>query len=82
MDRVPPVSYTTVTHLIVHHTAGRTAQPTGPLWFALSGISIFTIGYIDIGYNYLIDPNGVIYEEFPAVTTCRVPISVGSTVAP
>jgi uncharacterized protein (TIGR03437 family) len=56
-------SYTTVTHLIVHHTAGSNASSD---WAAVVrsiwNFHIFTNGWSDIGYNYLIDPNGVIYE--------------------
>lgn len=59
------LSYTTVTHLIVHHTAtGNTAS--GGDWAAVVrsiwNFHIFTNGWADIGYNYLIDPDGVIYE--------------------
>jgi uncharacterized protein (TIGR03437 family) len=56
-------SYTTPTHLIVHHTAGNNSASD---WAAVVR-SIWTLhyegnGWNDIGYNYLIDPNGVIYE--------------------
>ncbi|NOT62491.1 MAG: hypothetical protein HOP19_19980 [Acidobacteria bacterium] len=61
----PPLSYTTVTHLIVHHSAtGNTA--TNNDWPAVVrsiwNFHMFTNGWSDIGYNYLVDPNGVIYE--------------------
>jgi uncharacterized protein (TIGR03437 family) len=56
-------SYTTVTHLIVHHTAGSNSSSD---WAAVVrsiwNFHIFTNGWSDLGYNYLIDPNGVIYE--------------------
>jgi uncharacterized protein (TIGR03437 family) len=59
------LSYTTVTHLIVHHTATGNEAP-GNDWAAavrsIWNFHIFTNGWADIGYNYLIDPNGVIYE--------------------
>ena len=59
------LGYTTVTHLIVHHTATGNAAP-GNDWAAVMrsiwNFHIFTNGWADIGYNYLIDPNGVIYE--------------------
>ncbi|MBL8208709.1 MAG: N-acetylmuramoyl-L-alanine amidase, partial [Blastocatellia bacterium] len=56
-------SYTTVTHLIVHHTAGsNTASDWAAVVRAIWNFHIFTNGWSDIGYNYLIDPNGVIYE--------------------
>lgn len=53
---------TTVTHLIVHHSA---TSNTSANW-AATVLAIWR-GHIDrafcdVGYNYLIDPNGVIYE--------------------
>lgn len=56
-------AYTTVTHLVVHHTAGANTVPdweaeVRSIWY----LHTFTNGWGDIGYNYLIDPNGVIYE--------------------
>lgn len=59
------LSYTTVTHLIVHHTATGNSAANND-WAAVIrsiwNFHIFTNGWADIGYNYLIDPNGVIYE--------------------
>lgn len=56
-------AYTSVTHLIVHHTAGANSVPD---WDAeMRNIWYFhtvTRGWGDIGYNFLIDPNGVVYE--------------------
>jgi hypothetical protein len=56
-------TYTTVTHAIVHHTAGSNDLPD---WEAeMRAIWYFhtvTRGWGDIGYNFLIDPNGVVYE--------------------
>lgn len=54
---------TTVTHLIVHHSAGSNSSSN----WAATVLSIwnqhtYTNGWGDIGYNWLIDPNGVIYE--------------------
>lgn len=56
-------SYTNVTHLIVHHSAGSNSAAD---WAAVVR-SIWVLhvqgnGWADIGYNYLIDPNGVLYE--------------------
>ena len=55
--------YTRVTHLILHHTATPNDVTD---WFAevrtIWELHIFTRGWNDIGYNYLIDPDGVIYE--------------------
>ncbi|HEX4951556.1 MAG TPA: N-acetylmuramoyl-L-alanine amidase [Blastocatellia bacterium] len=56
-------SYTTVTHLIVHHTANsNTSSDWAAVVRSIWNFHIFTNGWSDIGYNYLIDPNGVIYE--------------------
>ena len=56
-------SYTTPTHLIVHHSAGTNSAAD---WAAVVR-SIWVLhvqgnGWNDIGYNYLVDPNGVLYE--------------------
>ncbi|HEX6159074.1 MAG TPA: N-acetylmuramoyl-L-alanine amidase, partial [Thermoanaerobaculia bacterium] len=58
----PPRS-TTVTHAIVHHTATRSDATD----WAAEVRSVWTWhtksnGWGDIGYNYLVDPNGTIYE--------------------
>lgn len=55
--------YTNVTHAVVHHTAGANDLPDWPtevrnIWY----FHTFSNGWGDIGYNYLIDPNGVVYE--------------------
>jgi hypothetical protein len=60
---IPPASYTKVTHLIIHHSAGINESNN---WKAVVA-SIFdfhvnTNGWQDIGYNWLIDPNGKVYE--------------------
>jgi hypothetical protein len=59
------LGYTTVTHLIVHHTAMGVEAPDSD-WPALVrsiwNFHVLERGWADIGYNYLIDPNGVIYE--------------------
>ncbi len=55
--------YTTVTHLIVHHTDGANAAADWPA--VVRSIWVLHVqgnGWNDIGYNYLIDPNGVLYE--------------------
>ena len=56
-------AYTTVTHAVVHHTAGSNNVAN---WEAevrsIWQLHTFTNGWGDIGYNYLIDPNGVVYE--------------------
>jgi hypothetical protein len=55
--------YSRVTHAVVHHTAGANSVPdwdaeVRSVWHPHT----FANGWGDIGYNYLIDPNGVIYE--------------------
>jgi len=56
-------AYTKVTHAVVHHTAGANSVAD---WDAelrsIWHLHTFTNGWGDIGYNFLIDPNGVIYE--------------------
>ncbi|MCI0397145.1 MAG: N-acetylmuramoyl-L-alanine amidase [Chloroflexi bacterium] len=55
--------YVPVTHLIVHHTATGNDPSDWPavvraIWF----YHTVTLGWGDIGYHYLVDPTGVIYE--------------------
>lgn len=58
----PPV-YTTPTHLIVHHSAGaNTATDWAAVVRSIWVLHVQGNGWNDIGYNYLIDPNGVFYE--------------------
>ena len=60
--------FTVVTHLIVHHSAGANAagnwaQVVRDIWvFHASSVASGGRGWGDIGYNYLIDPKGTIYE--------------------
>lgn len=54
---------TVPTHLIVHHSAG----PNGASdWAAVVrsfwDFHVNSNGWSDIGYNYLVDPNGILYE--------------------
>jgi hypothetical protein len=54
---------TDVTHLIVHHSAGtNSSSDWAAVVRAIWDFHVNTNGWADIGYNYLIDPNGVIYE--------------------
>lgn len=59
-------TYTTVTHLVVHHEGGGPSSNTSSDWAAtvrsVWNYHVNGRGFWDIGYNYLIDPNGVIYE--------------------
>jgi hypothetical protein len=65
---IPPSStwdteYNPVTHFIIHHTAtsntsNNWANEVKAVWSYHANVR----GWSDIGYNFLIDPNGVIYE--------------------
>lgn len=57
---------TPASHVVIHHTAGGNYDPYSHNW-AASVLGIWRyhamqLGWCDIGYHYLIDPNGVIYE--------------------
>lgn len=56
-------STTQPTHIIVHHSAGANTSNdfTGVVAYYWD-LHVNTNGWDDIGYNWLIDPNGVIYE--------------------
>ena len=55
--------YTTVTHLIIHHTAISRDDADWPKFMRdIWDLHVSTRGWDDIGYNYVIDPNGLIYE--------------------
>ena len=57
------LTHSPVTHLIVHHTKSDNATPDWPAHLrAIWNYHTFGLGWGDIGYNYLIDPNGNIYE--------------------
>ncbi|MEM9991991.1 MAG: N-acetylmuramoyl-L-alanine amidase, partial [Bacteroidota bacterium] len=52
-----------VTHLIVHHSAGtNVADDWAAIVRSVWDFHVEGRGWADIGYNWLIDPNGVIYE--------------------
>ena len=55
--------YANVSHLVVHHSAGANASSD---WAAvIRSIWVLHVkgnGWNDIGYNFLVDPNGVVYE--------------------
>jgi len=57
------LEYVPVTHLVVHHTVSSNSTTD---WLAnvraIWHFHTFTRGWGDIGYNYLVDPNGVLYE--------------------
>jgi len=56
-------SFTKVTHLIVHHSASaNTSNDWGAVVLSFWNFHVNTNGWADIGYNWLVDPNGVLYE--------------------
>jgi hypothetical protein len=57
------LEYQRVTHLIVHHTVTNNFAPDWPAVVrAIWKFHTFTRGWGDIGYNFLIDQNGLVYE--------------------
>jgi len=58
-----PRTPTTVTHLIVHHSAGQnTSSDFAAVVRSYYILHTQTNGWTDIGYNWLIDRNGVLYQ--------------------
>lgn len=55
------LSYYPVSHLILHHTVTSGDNPIAVLQ-AIWKFHAITRGWGDIGYNYLVDTNGVLYE--------------------
>ncbi len=59
-----PTYYTTITHVTIHHTAGATSTPSDPcaqmrnIW----NYHVYTRGWNDIGYNFVLDHLGNIYH--------------------
>jgi hypothetical protein len=60
-DNASPV-YSTVTHLIVHHTADGPIADAAAWVRAIWAYHVNVNGWADIGYNYLISADGTIYE--------------------
>lgn len=65
-NSVAPEWYT-ANHLVVHHTAdSNSLRSSEASWsdrvFAEWSFHTYSRGWGDVGYNWLIDPNGVIYE--------------------
>lgn len=62
------LSYCSVNHVALHHTAGA-SEYNSPDWAtsaanvkAIQAYHMYTRGWCDIGYNYLIDVHGFIFE--------------------
>ena len=59
----PNPDSTEVTHLIIHHSAtSNTASDWAAVVRSIWDFHVNTWGWSDIGYNWLIDPNGQLYE--------------------
>ncbi len=57
------LEYEPVTHLILHHTvSSNSSSDWAATVRAIWSFHTFTRGWGDIGYNYLVDMNGVLYE--------------------
>ena len=59
----PGYGFSTITHLIVHHSAGaNTSSDWAAVVLSIWNSHVNTNGWADIGYNYLVDPQGRLYE--------------------
>lgn len=62
-EHVSSRSLTNVTHLIIHHSAGSTVSSDyAAVVLAYWDYHVNGHGWDDIGYNWLVDPNGVLYK--------------------
>lgn len=58
-----PVTLTDVTHQIIHHSAGPNSSSDWPAVVrSIWDYHVNTNNWSDIGYNWLVDPNGIIYQ--------------------
>ncbi|MDX1995795.1 MAG: N-acetylmuramoyl-L-alanine amidase [bacterium] len=56
-------TYRTVTHFIIHHTVSDNVSSDWPAQVrSIWQYHTYNNGWGDIGYNFVIDPNGVVYE--------------------
>lgn len=55
-------SYTTVTHLFVHHQAGVANPPYAAVVASIWNLHVNTNGWCDVGYQWLIAPDGTVYQ--------------------
>ena len=63
--RAPPVYASTVRHAIVHHTAGSNTYTAAQAAAVVKAIQVYHVkgnGWNDIGYNFLVDRFGRVYE--------------------
>ena len=62
-DYTDGLVYEPATHMVVHHTvSGNSSSDWAAIVRAIWNFHTYTRGWGDIGYNYLIDRTGVIYE--------------------
>jgi hypothetical protein len=62
-DPAAPAVSIQPSHIIIHHSAGSNVSANfAAVVAAIRDFHVNTNGWDDIGYNWLIDPNGVIYE--------------------
>ena len=62
-DYTEGLEYHPVSHLIVHHTVSNNSSTDwAAVVRAIWNFHTYSRGWGDIGYNYLVDPNGVLYE--------------------
>lgn len=58
-----PPSYTEVTHLVIHHSATSNSSQNWPaVVLSFWDYHVNTHGWCDIGYNWLVDPEGQLYQ--------------------
>ena len=59
----PTGQLTNVTHLVVHHSASsNTSSNWSNTVLSIWNYAVNSLGYTDMHYNWLIDPNGVLYQ--------------------
>lgn len=62
-DYTAGLAYTPATHMIIHHTvSSNSSSDWAAIVRAIWSFHTYSRGWGDIGYNYLIDRTGVIYE--------------------
>jgi hypothetical protein len=62
-DPAAPAVSIQPSHIIIHHSAGSNVSANfAAVVAAIRDFHVNTNGWDDIGYNWLIDPNGIIYE--------------------
>jgi hypothetical protein len=62
-ENVSSRTLTNVTHLIIHHSAGNTVSSNyAAVVLSYWSYHVNSNGWADIGYNWLVDPNGVLYK--------------------